>query len=83
MYKFALCNNGTLYLGNILIFITHFRFIWVRDSKFRGTSHVNLEWEIPVGTPPGTYRLHHYGNYKYVLGGIYPYHGFTDSFKVT
>ncbi|KOB79228.1 putative ceramidase [Operophtera brumata] len=59
------------------------KFIWVRDSKILGTSHVNLEWEIPVGTPRGTYRLHHYGNYKYVLGGIYPYHGFTDSFEVT
>ncbi|XP_004929418.2 neutral ceramidase isoform X2 [Bombyx mori] len=59
------------------------KFTWHRDSKVLGTSHVELEWEIPPGTPPGTYRLHHYGNYKYVLGGIYPYHGFTDSFKVS
>ncbi|KAG6451901.1 hypothetical protein O3G_MSEX007377 [Manduca sexta] len=59
------------------------KYIWHRDSKFLGTSHAEIEWEIPVGTPAGTYRIHHYGNYKYVLGGIYPYHGFTDSFEVT
>ncbi|XP_075974558.1 neutral ceramidase [Anticarsia gemmatalis] len=59
------------------------KFIWIRDSKVMGTSHVEIEWEIPVGTPKGTYRIHHFGNYKYVLGGIYPYHGFTDSFQVS
>ncbi|XP_045768762.1 neutral ceramidase [Maniola jurtina] len=59
------------------------KYIWLRNSKILGTSHAEVEWEVPVGTPAGTYRLHHYGNYKYILGGIYPYHGFTDSFEVT
>ncbi|XP_050347290.1 neutral ceramidase isoform X2 [Nymphalis io] len=59
------------------------RFTWRRNSKILGTSYVDIEWEIPAGTPPGTYRLHHYGNYKYILGGIYPYHGFSDPFEVT
>ncbi|XP_026733210.1 neutral ceramidase [Trichoplusia ni] len=59
------------------------KFIWIRDSKVMGTSRAEIEWEIPVGTPPGVYRIHHFGNYKYVLGGIYPYHGFTDSFEVS
>ncbi|XP_026489461.2 neutral ceramidase [Vanessa tameamea] len=59
------------------------RFTWRRNSKILGTSYADIEWEIPAGTPPGTYRLHHYGNYKYILGGIYPYHGFTDPFEVT
>ncbi|XP_052739425.1 neutral ceramidase [Bicyclus anynana] len=59
------------------------KYIWQRSSKILGTSKAEIEWEIPVGTPPGTYRLHHYGNYKYILGGIYPYHGFSDSFEVT
>lgn len=58
------------------------KYIWHRDSKFLGTSHVVIEWEIPVGTPQGTYRIHHYGNYKYMLGGIYAYNGFTDGFQV-
>ncbi|XP_041988495.1 neutral ceramidase-like isoform X2 [Aricia agestis] len=59
------------------------KYIWLRNSKVLGTSYSEVEWEIPEGTPPGTYRLHHYGNYKYILGGIYPYHGFTDPFEVT
>ncbi|KAJ8730529.1 hypothetical protein PYW08_001942 [Mythimna loreyi] len=59
------------------------KFIWIRDSKVMGTSRAEIEWEIPVGTPKGTYRIHHFGSYKYVLGGIYPYHGFTDGFEVS
>ncbi|XP_050562054.1 neutral ceramidase [Spodoptera frugiperda] len=59
------------------------KYTWIRDSKVMGTSRAEIEWEIPVGTPKGTYRIHHFGNYKYVLGGIYPYHGFTDSFEVS
>ncbi|VVD05076.1 unnamed protein product [Leptidea sinapis] len=58
------------------------KFMWFRNSQILGTSHVVIEWEIPQGTPSGTYRIHHYGNYKYILGGIYPYHGFSDSFEV-
>ncbi|KAL4710654.1 hypothetical protein ACJJTC_003290 [Scirpophaga incertulas] len=59
------------------------KYIWRRNSKILGTSYSDIEWEIPAGTPPGTYRIHHYGSYKYILGGIYPYHGFSDSFEVT
>ncbi|KAH9639962.1 hypothetical protein HF086_008057 [Spodoptera exigua] len=59
------------------------KYTWIRDSKVMGTSRAEIEWEIPVGTPKGIYRIHHFGNYKYVLGGIYPYHGFTDSFEVS
>lgn len=59
------------------------KFVWQRASKVLGTSYAILSWDIPVGTPPGTYRLHHFGNYKYVLGGIYYYHGFSDSFTVS
>ncbi|XP_060803695.1 neutral ceramidase isoform X2 [Amyelois transitella] len=59
------------------------KFIWQRNSKILGTSYATIEWEIPPGTPPGKYRIHHYGSYKYILGGIYPYHGFSDTFEVT
>ncbi|XP_052755048.1 neutral ceramidase isoform X2 [Galleria mellonella] len=59
------------------------KFIWQRNSKILGTSYAVIEWEIPPGTPRGTYRLHHYGSYKYILGGIYPYHGFSEPFEVT
>ncbi|XP_049868295.1 neutral ceramidase isoform X1 [Pectinophora gossypiella] len=58
------------------------KFIWRRDSKILGTSYADIEWEIPLGTPRGTYRIHHYGNYKYILGGIYHYHGFSRPFDV-
>ncbi|XP_028172110.1 uncharacterized protein LOC114361316, partial [Ostrinia furnacalis] len=59
------------------------KYIWRRNSVVLGTSHAQLQWDIPAGTQPGTYRLHHYGNYKYILGGIYPYHGFSDPFEVS
>ncbi|XP_053612724.1 neutral ceramidase isoform X2 [Plodia interpunctella] len=59
------------------------KFIWERNSKILGTSYAKIEWEIAPGTPPGKYRIHHYGSYKYILGGIYPYHGFSDTFEVT
>lgn len=59
------------------------KYTWKRNSKILGTSVAEIEWEIPQGTIPGTYRVHHYGNYKYILGGIYPYHGFCDPFEVT
>nr|XP_032515548.1 neutral ceramidase isoform X1 [Danaus plexippus plexippus] len=59
------------------------KYIWKRNSKILGTSEAVVEWEVAEGTPAGTYRLHHYGNYKYILGGVYPYHGFTDAFQVS
>ncbi|XP_063536050.1 neutral ceramidase [Cydia strobilella] len=58
------------------------KYIWHRNNKVLGTSHSEVLWHVPDGTPPGTYRLHHYGSYKYILGGIYPYHGFSNSFEV-
>jgi hypothetical protein len=31
---------------------------------------------------PGKYRIRHFGSYKYIFGGIHPYQGTTDTFKV-
>ncbi|GBP78311.1 Neutral ceramidase [Eumeta japonica] len=57
-------------------------FIWERSSKVLGTSYAEVRWEVPPSAAPGAYRLHHYGSYKYVLGGVYPYDGFSDTFQV-
>ncbi|CAH0714659.1 unnamed protein product, partial [Brenthis ino] len=59
------------------------KFVWQRKSKVLGTSEARVSWQVPRAAPPGAYRLHHYGSYKYILGGIYPYHGFSDTFYVT
>lgn len=75
--------NFTNFILKDMYISSFLRYIWHRINKILGTSHAEIEWEIPEGTPPGDYRLHHFGNYKYILGGIYPYHGFSDTFKVT
>jgi hypothetical protein len=59
-----------------------FRFIWKRTSTLIGGSEVTIQWEIPLDTPPGTYRIRHFGHYKQFLGGIHPYSGNTPSFQV-
>ncbi|XP_050294251.1 neutral ceramidase [Anthonomus grandis grandis] len=59
------------------------RFIWKRTSIIKGGSEATVQWIIPKDIEPGTYRIQHYGNYKYILGGIYPYSGATNSFAVT
>ncbi|KAJ2950252.1 hypothetical protein O0L34_g11614 [Tuta absoluta] len=59
------------------------KFTWRRENSVLGTSYVDIEWEIPAGTPKGVYRIHHYGNYKYILGGIYSYEGWSQGFTVS
>jgi neutral ceramidase len=58
------------------------KFIWKRTSTLIGGSEVTIQWEIPLDTPPGTYRIRHFGHYKQFLGGIHPYSGDTPSFQV-
>ncbi len=46
-------------------------------------SMVTIKWTIPTDVTPGTYRLCHYGDYKYGWnGGIYPYKGASSTFEV-
>lgn len=59
------------------------RFKWTRVSSILGQSDIEFYWgPIPDNTAPGSYRIRHFGYYRYILGGIYPYHGSTKTFIV-
>lgn len=58
------------------------RFIWKRTSFLKGSSEAEIRWDIKDDVEPGTYRIRHFGNYKYILGGIYAYEGSTKTFTV-
>uniref|UniRef100_F6UTT2 Neutral ceramidase n=1 Tax=Ciona intestinalis TaxID=7719 RepID=F6UTT2_CIOIN len=62
------------------------RFIWERSSfmgNIRGISEATIKWDISLNTPPGKYRVHHYGHYKWALNHkIYPYTGHSKVFNV-
>jgi len=59
------------------------KFYWHRTNLVLGFSDVSIDWKIGINTLPGEYRIRHFGNYKYILGGIYPYEGETNTFIVT
>lgn len=59
-----------------------FRFKWSRRSALLASSEATIEWEVTPDVKPGEYRIRHFGNYKYILGGIYSYQGISDSFQV-
>lgn len=63
-------------------FIFIFRFVWKRTSFVLGTSESIISWTIPEDVEPGEYRIRHNGNYRYILGGIYPYQGVSNLFEV-
>ncbi|XP_055903625.1 neutral ceramidase [Eupeodes corollae] len=58
------------------------RFVWERISSILGFSDFHIYWKIGPNTLPGEYRIRHFGNYKYILGGIFPYEGVSRSFTV-
>lgn len=60
-----------------------FRFIWQRTNTTIASSEVEIIWNIEDKVEPGTYRISHFGDFKYILGGIHPYEGVTNEFEVT
>ncbi|XP_015117152.1 neutral ceramidase [Diachasma alloeum] len=58
------------------------RFYWARTSVILGTSQVEITWDIPLDVLPGKYRIRHNGYYRYILGGVFPYQGFSDLFEI-
>ncbi|XP_077285658.1 neutral ceramidase-like isoform X2 [Arctopsyche grandis] len=58
------------------------RFVWERTSLLLGTSRANIFWEINSSTPIGTYRIKHYGYFRYVLGATRLYEGVSNTFRV-
>jgi neutral ceramidase len=45
-------------------------------------SHITIAWRIARDTPPGKYRIVHYGDWKSLGGKISPYAGFSSNFTV-
>ncbi|XP_071438789.1 neutral ceramidase [Hetaerina americana] len=58
------------------------KFIWMRTSFLLGCSEATVEWAVAERDAPGHYRIRHFGNYKYILGGIYGYEGVSNTFQV-
>ncbi|KAL0274590.1 UNVERIFIED_CONTAM: hypothetical protein PYX00_002688 [Menopon gallinae] len=55
---------------------------WFRTSTVLGYSEIEVEWTIPETAPSGFYRIRHFGDYKYIFGGIFPYSGTSRSVQV-
>ncbi|KAF7283401.1 hypothetical protein GWI33_000693 [Rhynchophorus ferrugineus] len=58
------------------------RFIWKKTSVLMGTSEAEIQWDVRENIQPGVYRIRHFGYYKLILGGIFPYEGTSNSFSV-
>ncbi|XP_063243596.1 neutral ceramidase isoform X2 [Bacillus rossius redtenbacheri] len=58
------------------------RFRWERTNRALGYSEAHVTWEVPLDAAPGRYRVRHFGDYKYIFGGVYPYQGTSDTFQV-
>ncbi|MFD8976985.1 neutral/alkaline ceramidase [Streptomyces sp. NPDC059593] len=56
---------------------------WQRTSTLTGESTATVTWDIAAGTPPGTYRIAHYGDAKHGLtGAITAFTGVSRPFTV-
>lgn len=58
------------------------KFKWERQSTILGLSDIEFSWDIGSDVQLGTYRIRHFGYYRYILGGVYPYTGSTKTFIV-
>lgn len=58
------------------------KFIWTRLSTILGRSEIEFIWEMPRNARKGDYQIRHKGYYRYIFGGVYPYHGSTGAFTV-
>ncbi|XP_008941068.1 PREDICTED: neutral ceramidase, partial [Merops nubicus] len=61
------------------------RFYWTKGLF--GRSNVTVEWHIPRGTEPGTYRIRYFGHYKKRVSlsrtVSVPFEGTSSAFEVT
>lgn len=58
------------------------RFAWGRPHSLSELSFATISWEVPGGTPPGTYRLRHFGDCKPWFRSAKPYEGSSREFVV-
>ncbi|MFB6895601.1 neutral/alkaline ceramidase [Streptomyces hydrogenans] len=60
------------------------KYRWQRTNALTGESAATITWDIGPGTPPGTYRIDHYGDAKNgVTGAITPFTGASRPFIVS
>ena len=45
------------------------KFMWGRPHALSELSYATVSWQVPEGTPGGTYRLRHFGDHKRLWGG--------------
>uniref|UniRef100_A0A8D8C181 Neutral ceramidase n=2 Tax=Culex pipiens TaxID=7175 RepID=A0A8D8C181_CULPI len=58
------------------------RFRWIRKSTLFAYSDIEFDWQTDEQTEQGTYRIQHFGYWRYILGGTYPYNGTTRNFSI-
>jgi neutral ceramidase len=58
------------------------KFRWTSVSMLLGRSEIEFFWDIPSEMSEGEYRIRHNGYFKYIFGGIYPYQGSTEHFRI-
>ncbi|XP_029717621.2 neutral ceramidase [Aedes albopictus] len=58
------------------------KFKWIRKSTLFAYSDIEFEWQTGPETDGGVYRIQHFGYWRYILGGTYPYNGTTRNFSI-
>lgn len=58
------------------------KFKWIRKSTLFAYSDIEFEWETGPETDAGIYRIQHFGYWRYILGGTYPYNGTSRNFSI-
>ncbi|MFM9368579.1 neutral/alkaline ceramidase [Streptomyces sp. Da 82-17] len=56
------------------------RLHWKRDGV--AASEVTITWDVPEGTPAGTYRVRYHGDAKQFVGGVREFTGTSREFTV-
>ncbi|EAT41312.1 AAEL007028-PA [Aedes aegypti] len=59
------------------------KFKWIRKSTLFAYSDIEFEWDTGLDTDEGIYRIQHFGYWRYILGGTYPYNGTTRNFSIS
>jgi len=44
---------------------------------------VNITWDIPTGTEPGSYRIRYFGDARNLSGAVSPFTGTSPVFAVS
>lgn len=66
----------------IIVYFVFNRFIWRRTSFLRGHSSLDIYWNIPQKTQPGTYRIRHFGTSMNIFGRYRSFVGTSRSFAI-